>query len=127
MDFFKEGMANFVATITAGMLLSTGAMLITVGNQQARVAVQIESVTEKLSALTDKMSDIETRVRSLEIKRQALRNSLRGLAMSGAEWFVVGGIIIAAADQILDRSPWKSNNVLQLLLEGLKTVFRVKD
>jgi hypothetical protein len=46
--------------------------------------------------------------------------------MSGAEWFVVGGIIIAAADQILDRSPWKSNNVLQLLLEGLKTVFRVK-
>ena len=127
MDSFKEGMANFVATITAGMLLSTGAMLITVGNQQARVAVQIESVTEKLSALTDKMSDIETRVRSLEIKRQALRNSPRGLAMSGAEWFVIGGIIIAAADQILDRSPWKSNNVLQLLLEGLKTVFRVKD
>lgn len=127
MDSFKEGMANFVATITAGMLLSTGAMLITVGNQQARVAVQIESVTEKLSALTDKMSDIETRVRSLEIKRQALRNSLRGLTMSGAEWFVIGGIIIAAADQILDRSPWKSNNVLQLLLEGLKTIFRVKD
>lgn len=46
--------------------------------------------------------------------------------MSGAEWFVIGGIIIAAADQILDRSPWKSNNVLQLLLEGLKTIFRVK-
>jgi hypothetical protein len=46
--------------------------------------------------------------------------------MSGAEWFVIGGILIATADQILDHSPWKSNNVLQLLIEGLKTVFRVK-
>lgn len=45
--------------------------------------------------------------------------------MTGVEWFVIGGIIIAAADQILDRSPWKSNNVLQLIMEGLKTVFRV--
>lgn len=44
--------------------------------------------------------------------------------MSGAEWFVIGGIIIAAADQILDHSPLKSNNLLQLLMEGLKTVFR---
>ena len=38
----------------------------------------------------------------------------------------LGPILIAAADQILDHSPWKSNNVLQLLIEGLKTVFRVK-
>jgi len=45
--------------------------------------------------------------------------------MTGVEWFVIGGIIIGAADQILDRSPWKSNNVLQLLMEGLKTIFRV--
>jgi hypothetical protein len=45
--------------------------------------------------------------------------------MSGAEWFVIGGIIIAAVDQILDRSPLKSNNMLQLLMEGLKTIFRV--
>lgn len=45
--------------------------------------------------------------------------------MTGVEWFVIGGIIVAAADQILDRSPWKSNNILQLLMEGLKTVFRV--
>ena len=45
--------------------------------------------------------------------------------MSGAEWFIIGGIVIAAADQILDSSPWKSNNVLQLIMEGLKTVFRV--
>lgn len=126
MEPLKEGMANFVATITAGMLLSTGAMLITVGNQQAKVAVQIDSITEKLNTLTDNMSGIETRLRTLETERQAIENSLRRLAMSGAEWFVIGGIIIAAADQILDRSPWKSNNVLQLLLEGLKTVFRVK-
>jgi hypothetical protein len=46
--------------------------------------------------------------------------------MSGIEWFVIGGIVIGAVDQILDHSPWKSNNVLQLLVEGLKTVFRVK-
>lgn len=45
--------------------------------------------------------------------------------MTGAEWFIIGGIVIAALDQILDRSPLKSNNMLQLLMEGLKTVFRV--
>jgi len=45
--------------------------------------------------------------------------------MTGAEWFVIGGIIIAALDQVLDRSPLKSNNMLQLLMEGLKTIFRV--
>ena len=69
MDFFKEGMANFVATITAGMLLSTGAMLITVGNQQAKGAVQIEAITEKLNTLTDNMGGIETRLRTLETER----------------------------------------------------------
>lgn len=47
--------------------------------------------------------------------------------MSGIEWFVIGGILVAAADQILDHSPWKSNNMLQLLMEGLKTMFRVKN
>ena len=30
-----------------------------------------------------------------------------------------------SADQILDRSPLKSNNMLQLLMEGLKTIFRI--
>lgn len=45
--------------------------------------------------------------------------------MESIEWFVIGGILVAAADQILDRSPWKANNMLQLLMEGLKTVFRV--
>jgi hypothetical protein len=46
--------------------------------------------------------------------------------MEPIEWFVIGGIVVAAADQILDRSPWRSNNVLQLIIEGLKTVFRAK-
>lgn len=46
--------------------------------------------------------------------------------MEPIEWFVIGGIIIAAVDQILDHSPWKSNNVLQLIIEGLKTIFRAK-
>jgi hypothetical protein len=46
--------------------------------------------------------------------------------MEPIEWFVIGGIVIAAADQILDRSPWRSNNVLQLIIEGLKTIFRAK-
>lgn len=45
--------------------------------------------------------------------------------MSGAEWFVIGGILVVAIDQILDHSPLKSNNLLQLLMEGLKTIFRV--
>jgi hypothetical protein len=46
--------------------------------------------------------------------------------MEPIEWFVIGGILIAAADEILDRSPWKSNNILQLIMEGLKTIFQSK-
>jgi hypothetical protein len=46
--------------------------------------------------------------------------------MEPIEWFVIGGILVAAADQILDRSPWKSNNILQLVMEGLKTIFQSK-
>lgn len=45
--------------------------------------------------------------------------------MEPIQWFIIGGIIVAAVDQILDHSPWKSNNVLQLIMEGLKTVFKV--
>jgi len=41
------------------------------------------------------------------------------------EWFIVGGIIVAALDQLIEYSPWKSNNVLQLILDGLQTIFRV--
>lgn len=47
--------------------------------------------------------------------------------MSGAEWFIVGGIVIAALDQVIQHTPWKSNNIIQLALSGLKAVFRVKD
>lgn len=47
--------------------------------------------------------------------------------MSGVEWFVIGGIIVAAADQIIERTPYRENNVLQLILTGLKAVFRVKN
>lgn len=46
--------------------------------------------------------------------------------MNGIEWFVVGGIIVAAADQIIEKTPYKSNNVLQLVMTGLKAIFRVK-
>jgi hypothetical protein len=47
--------------------------------------------------------------------------------MSGVEWFVVGGILVAAADQIIERTPYKENNILQLIMTALKAVFRVKD
>jgi len=45
--------------------------------------------------------------------------------MTSVEWFVVGGIIVAALDQVIQHTPWKSNNILQLALTGLKAVFRV--
>jgi hypothetical protein len=46
--------------------------------------------------------------------------------MTSIEWFVIGGIIIAALDQIIEKTPYKSNNIIQLVLTGLKAVFRVK-
>ena len=46
--------------------------------------------------------------------------------MTGIEWFVVGGIAIAALDQIIQHTPYKINNLVQLALTGLKAVFRVK-
>jgi hypothetical protein len=46
--------------------------------------------------------------------------------MEPIQWFVVGGIVIAAVDEIIRITPWKSNNTIQLLLTGLKAVFRVK-
>ena len=45
--------------------------------------------------------------------------------MGTVEWFIVGGIIVGALDQLIEYSPWKSNNILQVLLEGLKTIFRI--
>jgi hypothetical protein len=47
--------------------------------------------------------------------------------MEAIEWFVVGGIIVAAIDQIIEKTPYRSNNIVQLVLTGLKAVFRVKD
>jgi len=44
--------------------------------------------------------------------------------MGTVEWFIIGGIIVGALDQLIEHTPWKSNNMLQLLLEGLKTIFR---
>jgi len=46
--------------------------------------------------------------------------------MTGVEWFIIGGIIVAALDQIIERTPYKENNILQLVMTGLKAVFRVK-
>jgi hypothetical protein len=46
--------------------------------------------------------------------------------MTGIEWFVIGGIAIAAFDQIIQLTPYKSNNLVQLALTGLKAIFSVK-
>lgn len=45
--------------------------------------------------------------------------------MTGIEWFVIGGIIVAALDQVIQHTPWKSNNLVQLGMTALKAVFRV--
>lgn len=47
--------------------------------------------------------------------------------MGAAEWFVIGGIIVAAADQVIHKTPWKSNNIIQLIMTALKAVFHVKE
>jgi hypothetical protein len=47
--------------------------------------------------------------------------------MEAIEWFVIGGILVAAVDQIIEKTPYRSNNIIQLLLTGLKAVFGVKD
>jgi hypothetical protein len=44
--------------------------------------------------------------------------------MEALEWFVIGGIIVAAADQIIAKTPWSSNNLIQLALTGLKAIFQ---
>ena len=46
--------------------------------------------------------------------------------MEAIEWFVIGGILVAALDEIIEKTPYKSNNMIQLLLTGLKAVFRIK-
>ena len=47
--------------------------------------------------------------------------------MEAIEWFVIGGILIAALDEIVHQTPWKSNNIVQLVMTILKTFFRTKN
>ena len=47
------------------------------------------------------------------------------MILGTVEWLVIGVIIVAALDQLIEYSPWKSNNVLQLILDGLQTIFRM--
>jgi hypothetical protein len=46
--------------------------------------------------------------------------------MEPLEWFVIGGIVIAAVDQVIERTSLKSNNIVQLILTGLKAIFKVQ-
>ena len=46
--------------------------------------------------------------------------------MEPLEWLVIGGIVIAAVDQVIERTSLKSNNIVQLILTGLKAIFKVK-
>lgn len=46
--------------------------------------------------------------------------------MGAAEWFVIGGIIVAAVDEIVARSSAKENSTIQLILSVLKRVFPSK-
>ena len=43
--------------------------------------------------------------------------------MGPAEWFVIGAIVVGAADEIVARSSLKSNSTIQLLLTILKRLF----
>ena len=43
--------------------------------------------------------------------------------MTSVEWFIIGGIIVAAADEVINRSSLKENSTVQLALGILKRVF----
>lgn len=43
--------------------------------------------------------------------------------MTAAEWFVVGAILVGAAEHIIAISPLKANSTIQLVLSILKRVF----
>lgn len=47
--------------------------------------------------------------------------------MEAIEWFVIGAIVVGALDEIIEKTPYKSNNILQLVMTALKAVFRIKD
>lgn len=43
--------------------------------------------------------------------------------MGAAEWFVIGGIVIAAVDEIINRSSLKENSTIHLVMSVLKRIF----
>lgn len=43
--------------------------------------------------------------------------------MTSTEWFVIGAIVVGAADHIIAVSPLKENSTVQLVLAILKRVF----
>jgi len=43
--------------------------------------------------------------------------------MTTAEWFVVGAIVVGAAEHIIAISPLKENSTVQLVLKILKGIF----
>lgn len=43
--------------------------------------------------------------------------------MTAAEWFIVGAILVGAAEHIIAISPLKENSTIQLVLSILKRVF----
>jgi hypothetical protein len=43
--------------------------------------------------------------------------------MTPAEWFVIGAVVVGAAEHIIAVSPLKENSTVQLILSILKRVF----
>ena len=43
--------------------------------------------------------------------------------MTPAEWFVIGAVVVGAAEHIIAFSPLKENSTVQLVLSILKRVF----
>jgi hypothetical protein len=43
--------------------------------------------------------------------------------MTAAEWFVIGAVVVGAAEHIIAVSPLKENSTVQLILSILKRVF----
>lgn len=47
--------------------------------------------------------------------------------MTAAEWFIVGAIVVGAAEHIIAISPLKANSTVQLVLKILKGIFPSQD
>ena len=52
MKSWQEKLADLAVSITAGMLLATGAMMMSIGHQQVKITAQVENIAEKLDTLT---------------------------------------------------------------------------